>query len=125
MKRALIDRRTNTVVQVESGANEFPVAVDYEWVDCPDGTVAYQWTFDGRQFSPPPPPSAAEQQAALERRLEQNDLRALRATRELLLDATGAKPLAPAARTAAIASLRAADDAADVLRAQLPHASAV
>lgn len=57
MKLALIDVRDNTVIQVEPLGNDFPISPDYVWVNCPDETIAYSWTYDGTMFSPPPGPS--------------------------------------------------------------------
>lgn len=64
MKRALIDVRDNTVVQVEPLGGDFPISPDYAWVDCPDEVIAYSWTYDGAAFSPPPGPTLAEAKAA-------------------------------------------------------------
>lgn len=55
-KRALIDIRDNTIIQVEPQGGDFPVSPDYTWVDCPDGVVAYSYTYDGTNFNEPPPP---------------------------------------------------------------------
>jgi len=55
-KRALIDIRDNTIIQVEPQGGDFLVSTDYAWVDCPDDVVAYSYTYDGANFNEPPPP---------------------------------------------------------------------
>ncbi len=62
-QRALIDPR-GLVCQVEPVGSDFPVAAPFKWVDCPDGTVAYEYTWDGAQVQPPAAPTLAEAQAA-------------------------------------------------------------
>jgi hypothetical protein len=72
MKRALIDIRDNTVVQVEPLDGTFPVSPDYAWIDCPDAVLAYSWTYDGTTFSPPAPPSLDSLKTAKNAQIERD-----------------------------------------------------
>jgi hypothetical protein len=61
MKKALIDKTSKLVVQVENTV--FDVAPSHMWVDCPDDIVAGWYTYENNQFSLivlPPIPITAE-----------------------------------------------------------------
>jgi len=47
--KAMIDKRDNRIYQVEKDDTTFPLAVDYEWVDCPDNCTTH-WFYDGVNF---------------------------------------------------------------------------
>lgn len=70
MKRALIHIASKQIVQVEPPGGEFAIHEDYTWVDCPDETAAYSWTYDGTAFNPPPGPSLASLKAAKRTQIE-------------------------------------------------------
>ncbi len=58
MKRALIDPRTDRLVQVELVENEFSVAAPLFWIDVADEVTIETHIYDGTQVvvRPPPPP---------------------------------------------------------------------
>lgn len=65
MKSALIDIPSTLVVQVEPLGQTFPVDSAHEWVDCPDGITAGNYTYSNGQFTPvsqpePVPPTAEQ-----------------------------------------------------------------
>lgn len=71
MKRALIDD-LGRIAQVAPPGGDFPVAPPMYWVDCPDDTEPYVWTWDADagQCAAPPPPSAEERYAVEAARIE-------------------------------------------------------
>ena len=54
MKRALVDTRDGTIIQVVPAGGDFAVSPGYVWVECPAEAVAYDWRHDGQQCVGPP-----------------------------------------------------------------------
>ena len=53
MKRALIEKSTNRVVQIVNPGDEFEVHQGLEWVDCPDNTQTFFLLLEDGTFEDP------------------------------------------------------------------------